>query len=344
MTARARRATRVSDDGLIWPGFVDGLGTLLLVTIFLLSVFMAGQSLLGRALSGRDATITRLDSELAQTRNRLAQSEAARDDLRAEARGLRQALAETGAERDRALQAAEETEDALREAEDDAQSLGDALARSQARADAFEAETARLDVRLERLRTDFARVREALGAAEADNAAKDATIADLTAELNVALAREVERLQRYRSAFFERMSEVLSGRADVTVVGDRFVFESDILFDTASAELRMEGRDELDLLAGVLMEIALEIPDEVDWIVRIDGHSDARPIATPAYPTNWHLSAARAIAVVEHLAARGVPARRLAAAGFGSSRPMNPAATELAYQANRRIEFKLTER
>jgi chemotaxis protein MotB len=169
-------------------------------------------------------------------------------------------------------------------------------------------------------------------------------IADLGRRLNLALASKVRELARYRSEFLGRLREALGDRADVRVVGDRFVFQSEVLFATGEAELEAPGRDQLLRLAESLKEIGATIPDDIDWVLRVDGHTDERPIQTPRFPSNWELSTARAISVVKFLIEGGVPAERVMAAGFAHFRPLDPGGGEAAFRRNRRIEFRLTQK
>ncbi|MSO71008.1 MAG: peptidoglycan -binding protein [Alphaproteobacteria bacterium] len=201
-----------------------------------------------------------------------------------------------------------------------------------------------LNAQLNELRRQMAALNEALQAQEAKNVAADVQIADLGQRLNLALATRVQDLTRYRSEFFGRLREVLGDRQDVRVVGDRFVFQSEVLFQSAQATIEDGGEQSLLTLANAVKEIAASIPKDIDWVIRVDGHTDLRPIATPQFPSNWELSSARAISVVRFLIEQGIPAERLVAAGFGEFRPLDPARTDDAFRRNRRIEFKLTER
>ncbi len=201
-----------------------------------------------------------------------------------------------------------------------------------------------LNAQMRELRAQLARIEAALEAAEARDKEKDVVIADLGKRLNQALASKVEELSRYRSEFFGRLREVLANRPGVRVVGDRFVFQSEVLFASGEAELGEQGKKQLEALAKTLVEIARTIPPELDWVLRVDGHTDKRPISTPRFPSNWELSAARAIAVVKFLIAHGIPPQRLVAAGFGQYQPLDPRDDEIAYRRNRRIELKLTQR
>ncbi len=162
--------------------------------------------------------------------------------------------------------------------------------------------------------------------------------------LNVALAQRVQELTRYRSDFFGRLRNVLQSRPEFRIVGDRFVIQSEILFDPGQAQLNTAGLPELDKLAQALLDVAREIPPDIAWVLRVDGHTDARPIRTLQFPSNWELSTARAIAVVRYLATRGIPENRLLAAGFAEFQPLEPGDTDDIRRRNRRIELKLTER
>ena len=194
------------------------------------------------------------------------------------------------------------------------------------------------------LRQQLARLSVALEVSEAKAAEQDVQIVDLGKRLNAALASKVEELARYRSEFFGRLREVLGDRPDIQIVGDRFVFQSEVLFETGSAELGAPGQVQLAQFAETLLEIAAKIPPEVDWILRVDGHTDKRPIRTYQFQSNWQLSTARAISVVNFLESQGVPSKRLVAAGFGEYQPLADGDAEDVYRRNRRIELKLDQR
>ncbi len=207
------------------------------------------------------------------------------------------------------------------------------------------AQVALLNRQIEELRAQIARISAALEVAEAEARDKDVQIANLGQRLNLALATRVEELQRYRSEFFGRLREVLGNRPDIQIVGDRFVFQSEVLFPPGSADLNAEGAEQLRRIAGVVREIARDIPSDVPWMLRVDGHADRTPLAPGGrFASNWELSAARAINVVRLLSLLGVPESRLAATGFGEFQPLDPADTTEAYARNRRIELRLTDR
>ncbi|MGF1595064.1 MAG: peptidoglycan -binding protein [Kiloniellaceae bacterium] len=475
MYALGRGGSRRSIN--IWPGFVDGLATLLLVVIFVLMVFMVAQFFLSVALTGKDEALTRLETEinelaellalerganvelrvnveqlsaelqsslasresltgqlaalseereslanqlaaLADERDRLAalvsreqdererlagllgSSEESLAETRSELQQTRQALAERESEVDEArsrLNTAlarleveqQRLEEALAAIAAGKAELEDAYATIDADRDKIEAQLAELAIlkslrddlverlrasegelegerralaeerelsaeaqiqvtllnrQLAALREQLARLSDALELSEERSKEQEVQIADLGRRLNVALASKVQELARYRSEFFGRLREILGDRQDIRIVGDRFVFQSEILFASGQASIADEGRDQLAQLASTLKEIAATIPDELDWVLRVDGHTDRQPISTFAFPSNWELSTARAVSVVKFLVDQGIPPQRLAATGFGEFQPLDTGGDEIAYRRNRRIEFKLTER
>jgi chemotaxis protein MotB len=201
-----------------------------------------------------------------------------------------------------------------------------------------------LNAQLTALRQQLARLSVVLEAAEVEAREQQVQITDLGNKLNLALAGKVEELARYRSEFFGRLREVLGDRPDVRIVGDRFVFQSEVLFDTGSAEIGEPGRLQLAKFAATLLEVAAQFPPDIDWILRIDGHTDSRPISTWQFASNWELSTARAIAVVKFLESQGLPPQRLAATGFAEYQPLASGSSEEVYRQNRRIELKLDQR
>jgi chemotaxis protein MotB len=201
-----------------------------------------------------------------------------------------------------------------------------------------------LNAQIAALREQLARLGKALEVSEEKSKEQQVQIADLGRRLNLALASKVEELARFRSEFFGRLREIIGDRPDVRIVGDRFVFQSEVLFDPASAELGEPARRQLQPLVTALKELVHKIPADLNWVLRVDGHTDKRPIATAQFPSNWELSTARAISVVKFLVEQGIPAGRLAATGFGEYQALDARDDEIAYRRNRRIELKLTER
>jgi chemotaxis protein MotB len=335
--ARKRRRPQTMD---YWPGFVDALSTLVLVVVFLLAVFMMAQFFLAREVSGRDDALLKLNRQLAELTDllslermtgrgkddTLASLSATLDSTRNEAQRLR---TEAGAMGSAAATAA------------DAQRALDAERSLSARA---AAQVEILNLQISALRRQLAAIEEALNATEQKDKESQARIADLGSRLNLALAQRVQELTRYRSDFFGRLRTVLASRQEFRVVGDRFVIQSEILFEGGQATLNPAGFPELDKVAAALIDVSREIPPDIAWVLRVDGHTDRRPIQSAQFPSNWDLSASRAIAVVRYLVARGIPENRLLAAGFGEFQPIEIGETEDVLRRNRRIELKLTER
>ncbi|WP_051329404.1 peptidoglycan -binding protein [Geminicoccus roseus] len=219
----------------------------------------------------------------------------------------------------------------------------DSLKSARAELDSARTRITELEGLLDSTRTALVALEGTLGETRTRVNDQQATIEDLGQRLNEALARKVEELSRYRSEFFGILSQALGDRPDIRVVGDRFVLQSELLFDPGSAEIGPAGREELAKVADTLQQIAETIPENVPWILRVDGHTDRQPIRSGRYASNWELSTARAVAVVQYLISRGLPPDRLVAAGFGEYKPLDPREDEIAYRRNRRIEFKLTE-
>jgi chemotaxis protein MotB len=333
---RARADRRVD----YWPGFVDALSTLLLVFIFLISIFTVAQFFLSREIAGKQDQLSRLTVQLKQLGDLLALERATSASLEDQLSGLRATLRSAEAERDK-----------LR---GDSTAAGDAKGQIQSLASDLEAEKkmseqqisqiSLLNQQLAALRRQIAALEAALEASEKKEKESQTKISDLGSRLNVALAQRVQELNRYRSDFFGRLRQVLGNRPEIRIVGDRFVFQSEVFFDPGSAELKEGATPELDKLATALLELMGKIPKDIPWVLRVDGHTDTRPIANARFPSNWELSASRAISVVKYLISRGIPAERVVAAGFGEFQPIDPASNDEAYRRNRRIELKITER
>jgi chemotaxis protein MotB len=337
--ARSRRSQVTN----YWPGFVDALSSLLLVIIFLLSLFMLTQFFLGQEILGKDTAMTRLNSQIAELTELLQLERAGSDDLQSQITTLTATLATTEGERDQL--ATQISGIGVGDEGKDAQitQLQSDLAAQTDVSDEAAAQVALLNQQLAALRTQIGALEQALDASETSATESRTQIADLGRRLNLALAQRVQDLSRYRSDFFGRLREILEGRADVRVVGDRFVFQSEVLFDPGQAVVSDEGRPDLDSLAAAIKQLETEIPTDVNWVLRVDGHTDKRPISNAQFPSNWELSAARAISVAKYLVAQGVDPKHLVAAGFGEFSPIDTGETEEAFRRNRRIEFKLTD-
>ncbi len=398
----------------IWPGFVDGLATLLMVIIFLLMIFVVAQFYLSEAITGRDQALEILNQEVAELADLLVLEQKSNVDLRSNLAQLSTELQSTLTDRDdfaaelsqlrtlrdtlsatvETLQARSERaeaegsalqsrlDDALEIVEVDEETikvqLGQLLElqqdiaamtalREEMEADlksaiqhaetteqnfaaekeisvAAKAQVALLNRQIAALRDQMQQLNAALEGSESRDRAQKAQISDLGKRLNVALAGKVQELARYRSEFFGRLREVLGDRPDIQVVGDRFIFQSEVLFESGSAEIGLGGEPQLAQLARTLIDISGRIPADITWILRIDGHTDRVPIRNEQFRSNWELSTARAISVVKFLIRQGIPANKLAATGFGEFQPIDDRIDEIAFRRNRRIELKLTER
>jgi chemotaxis protein MotB len=339
--ARGRR----SDSGFnYWPGFVDALSTLVLAIVFLLSVFLVVQFFLSQEVSGKDKALERLNAQIAQLNDLLSLEKLGKLNLEDQIGQMRAGLAAAEGERDRVKGLYDGLAASGNDAAGRAGELNKALDSEKQLSGRALAQIEVLNQQISALRRQLAALESALDASEKKDKESQTRIADLGSRLNVALAQRVQELTRYRSEFFGRLRAILGARPDIRVVGDRFVFQSEVFFDTGQALLLPEGRTELDTLADALVDLDKKIPAEIAWVLRVDGHTDVRPISSPQFKSNWDLSAARAISVVQYLVSKGVSPQRLVAAGFGEFQPLDPAATEEAYKRNRRIELKLTER
>ncbi len=339
--ARMRRGESAMN---YWPGFVDALSTLILGIIFLLTVFVVVQFYLQQEVANKDSALSRLNSQVAQLSQLLSMEKSGKADLEGQLVQLRASLANAQSERDRLKAAAENAQAATTAAEGKTTELTGQLQSEKKISAGALAQVELLNQQLAALRNQLAALEQSLQTAQNKDKEAQNRISDLGRQLNLALAEHVNELQRYRSDFFGKLRDILGDRPDIRVVGDRFVFQSELFFDSGRSDLKPQGRVELDDLAKVLLQLESDIPPDLAWILRVDGHTDIRPVTGTVFKSNWDLSAARAIAVVQYLITKGVSAQRLAAAGFGEFQPIDPGAGEEAYRRNRRIEFKLTER
>ncbi len=337
--ARARRDRGVD----YWPGFVDALSTLVLAVIFMISIFSVVQFYLAQEVTGKDTALTRLNAQIAQLTELLSLEKTSRANLEELMATFRSNLSTAEAERDRYRGIAEGAGKAASE-QGRAQELAAQLDNEKNLTARALSQVELLNQQILALRRQLGALESALEASENRDRESQTRIADLGQRLNVALAQRVQELSRYRSDFFGRLRAILGNRPDIRVVGDRFVFQSEVFFDAGQAVLKPEGRVEIDKIATALLELEKQIPPDIAWVMRVDGHTDIRPIANPQFPSNWELSSARAIAVVQYMINLGVSPQRLVAAGFGEFQPIDPERTDEAFRRNRRIELKLTER
>ena len=382
---------RRRENGLdAWPGYVDALSTLLMVTIFVLLVFVLAEAFLSSALSGSDNTISllrdqiaelssalsleksnsaTLSQELAALNAQLAQAKSANAALTAQlatANGSigalttaqqnlqeqlsdAQAQSQSTAARISALQSqlANQAQNSANNGPSLQQQLSDSQSKLAAQTQVSEAALNEVDLlnqQLAALRLQMAMLAQALDAAQAADAKDNVQIVDLGKQLNEALARKVEELQSYRSEFFGTLRAILANQPNIKIVGDRFVFESDVLFPVDQAKLTPAGQAEIKDVAQAIIQIAAKIPSNINWVLSVDGYADAQPITGGPYHSNFDLSAARSLAVLDLLIKFGVPADRIVATANGAASPIAAGDTAADYAQNRRIEFRLTSR
>jgi chemotaxis protein MotB len=341
MALARNRRDRVID---YWPGFVDALSTLVLGIIFMLTVFVVAQFFLAQQItSNKDTVLAPLQAKLEQLNELLSLEKGTESSLQEQVAQLRASLAMTEGERDRYKDLFEGAYNGVAANQGKVRELGDQLAAEKRLYVRAAAQIEVLTQQIIALRKQLASVQTLLDDSEKRNKESQVRLADLGLKLNVALMQRVEELSRYRSDFFGRLRVVLGNRPDIRIEGDRFVFQSEVFFDSGEAVLRADGTDKLDKIAAALVEVESQIPKEIPWVLRVDGHTDVRPISG-VFKSNWDLSAARAISVVQYLIGKGIAPERLVAAGFGEFQPLERDKTEEAYSRNRRIELKLTER
>jgi len=385
------RGRRGGSNGLdAWPGYVDALSTLLMVTIFVLLVFVLAEAFLSSALSGSDNTINQLRGQIAELSSALSLEQSNNASLAQELAALNSQLSDVKAANANlssqlaAANAAQGADTAniraltgqLSDAQAQAASAtariaalqGQLAAQAQAAANAPPSMSAQLqetqqqlaaqknvsqtaldevdllNQQVAALRLQMAMLAQALDAAQAADKQDNVQIVDLGKQLNEALARKVEELQSYRSEFFGTLRQILANEPNIKIVGDRFVFESDVLFPLDQATMTPAGQAEIGDVAKAIIKIAAKIPSNVNWVLSVDGYADAQPITGGPFRDNYDLSAARSLAVLHLLVKDGVPADRVAATAFGSANPIATGTTAQDYAQNRRIEFRLTNR
>ncbi|KMQ73189.1 peptidoglycan -binding protein [Marinobacter subterrani] len=338
----SRRRTRSNVN--VWPGYVDALSALLMLIIFMLLVYVVSQLYLSQTLSDRNSELARLNQRLSEISELLGLEQSKTQALEQEMATVQDAYSAS-------LDRLESTREQLMQQTATAQAQAEQLQNmDQALDEKKELSTSqqnmilRLSNQIASLRAQLEQITAALKLQKEATADKAEALANVSRRLNTLLAERVNQLEKYQSEFFARLRDILASNENVRVVGDRFLLPSELLFASGSAQLGPDGRRELDKLAKLLLDVAAKIPEDVEWILRVDGHTDIVPINTPQFPSNWELSTARAVAVVRYLAAQGVPERRMVAAGFGEFFPVAEGTSPEALQKNRRIELKLTDR
>lgn len=327
-----------------WPGFVDMLSTLLLVVIFLMSMFMVTNYIITQASSGKDTMLSRLNRQLSELTELLALERSQKDSAEDNLAALQATLLNKDTENQRLTGLLGDASGLTENAKGRVEMLGNKLKNQRNITNDALAKVELLNQQLAALRLQLAVLNEALEASELKDQDSQTKIANLGQRLNVALALKVQQLARYRSDFFGKLRETLGSREDFEIVGDRFVFPSDVLFDPGSAEFKPAAAAQLNKLTRALKEIEGNIPPDLAWVMRVDGHTDITPINSVEFPSNWELSSARAISVVRYLMDQGIAPEHLVAAGFGEFQPIDSGDSDQALAKNRRIELKITER
>lgn len=354
----ARRRTR--GEANIWPGFVDGLSTLLLVLMFVLSIFVVAQFYLGDRLNtlkldlaSKDDELARLIAQINSLNDQLGLAQSENAQLSAQILSLEETLEARAAELAGVTAALAASQSAVAASAEE-------LEAEKALTEDQKSQIATLNAQVAALRRQLASLQEALDAAEAKDLEQQAQIENLSQRLNAALARKVQELQEVRSRFFEEARAALQDLPGVTVRGDRLIVSGDALFGSCQAALSPGAQTSLNGVASAILEIDRRIKAQIagrendedtqaiqNWVIRVDGHADATPLGpgcAARFVDNKGLSTARALSVTRYLEARGVPSRRLVASGLGSNFPLVSGTSTTALAQNRRIEFKLTER
>ncbi len=342
MSYAGRKARRKHLD--IWPGYVDALSTMLMMVALVLVIMMAAQFALSNALNTREAQMSELALSLQKLNDALNIEKSQSESLRGQKSQLEARVKQAESDAAQARNRLTESEGKL------AGLVGERDSAKREMERAFQ-ETTTLKVQLtdmvrqiEELNKKLSLLTADLQSAKSSISEKEITIKDLDAKLKRKMLEKVEELSEYRSEFFGRLKRALGNRPDIKVVGDRFVFQSEVFFQTASADVQESGKEQLAKLADTLKELAKTIPKDINWVLNVVGHTDKRPINMPQFRSNWELSSARAISVVKFLVEQGIPAERLSATGYGEYQPIDSGNSEEALSRNRRIELKFTPR
>ena len=377
--ARSRNRTRRSAD--IWPGFVDAISTLLLVLIFLLTIFISSEFLLSKLLSNKDDALEGLNMQIYQLSELLSLEKTENKDLTSTISKLNEKLNNSSLTSDllsmefsdlknknielnRLLNSLKENTNQIKEENKNLDlkntnlesELKDLLSTLRAThvnlikaekevklSEAAKNQVTILNMQIAELREQLNIIQNLLDINLEEIKQKDIHIVELGKKLNTALAVKVGELTQYKSEFFGRLRAILGNRDDIQIVGDRFIFQSEVLFASGSAEVGIEGVVQLTKLSKILLDTTKNIPKDIPWVLQIQGHTDQNPINTLLYPSNWELSAARAISVGKVLISSGVLLDKISVAGFADFQPLELGQDPSSYRKNRRIEIKLTQ-
>ncbi|MEN9845265.1 MAG: putative chemotaxis MotB protein [Pseudomonadota bacterium] len=328
----------------IWPGYVDALSTMLMMVALVLVIMMAAQFALSNALNTREAQMSELALRLQKLNDALNIEKSQSESLRGQRSQLEARVKQIEGEATQARNRLTESEGKLAGLIGERDSAKREMDRAFQEAAAIKVQLSDMVRQIEDLNKKLSLLTADLESAKSSISDKEIKIKDLDAKLKRKMLEKVEELSEYRSEFFGRLKKALGNRPDIKVVGDRFVFQSEVFFQTASADLQESGKEQLAKLADTLKELAKTIPKDINWVLNVVGHTDKRPINMPQFRSNWELSSARAISVVKFLVEQEIPAERLSATGYGEYQPIDNGNSEEAFSRNRRIELKFTPR
>ena len=345
----SRRRSRSTTN--VWPGYVDALSALLMLVIFMLLVYVVSQLFLSQTLSDRNSELAQLNQRLSEISQLLGLEQGTTAALEQQMLMVQDSFSDSLGQNEDLQQRLEASRDQLMRQTADAEARAESLASMNQDLDnkdelsnSQQNMIMRLSNQIASLQNQLRQITTALKLQREMTVGKEDELENVSRRLNTLLAERINQLEQYQSEFFARLRNILAANENIRIVGDRFLLPSELLFASGSALLGAEGKRELDKLAGVLLDVVETIPADLEWILRIDGHTDRIPINTPQFPSNWELSTARAVAVVRYLADQSVPQNRMVAAGFGEFFPVADGTTPEALQENRRIEIKLTDR
>ncbi len=360
-----RHATKKFNQLNIWPGFVDILATLLIVTIFTILISGIAQMYFNDVIGKKKSEISELDIKISKIAEELSLKEDNIKKLKNLNLNLKSSLTEKeklvktletnfkknelrlNLEKEKNFSLTKNNNELINEVKKQNKNIDlykSEILEKEKKIMNNETNIFTLEKNVNELKKQIISLSELLNQAEKEDKKNKVRIENLGKKLNLALAGKVQELSEYQSIFLRKIKESIGTRRDIIISGDRFIFPSEILFSSASDEIEVKGMNELKMVAKKIKEISDIIPKEIDWVLRIDGHTDVRPIKNKKFNSNWHLSSSRAIKIVNFLISEGIPSYRLVAAGFGEFHPILDKNTDEAYRKNRRIEIKLTNR
>lgn len=342
MSYAGRKARRRHLD--IWPGYVDALSTMLMMVALVLVLMMAAQFALSNALNTRETQMSELALRLQKLNDALNLEKSTSESLKGEKAQLEARVKQVDDEATQMRNRLSESEGKLSGLVGERDFAKREMERAAQESTQIKVQLADMVRQIEELNKKLTLLTADLASAQSSISEKEITIKDLDAKLKRKMLEKVEELTAYRSEFFGRLKQALGNRPDIKVVGDRFVFQSEVFFQTASADVQESGKEQLAKLADTLKELARTIPKDINWILNVVGHTDKRPINMAQFRSNWELSSARAISVVKFLVEQGIPPERLSATGYGEYQPLDNGSTEEAFSRNRRIELKFNQR